>query len=96
MFQERPLQRMEFFRGGEPRHALDGGDVAALGGHGEHQAAVDPLPVDQDGAGPALPVVAPLLDPGQRQVFAQGVQQGHPVVEGEGRSAPLTRSVRSL
>ena len=36
------------------------------------------LPFDQDRAGPALAVVAPLLRPRQAKVFAQGVEQGRP------------------
>ena len=44
--------------------ALDRGDLGALPGDRENQAAVHPAAVQQDRARPALAVVAPLLGAG--------------------------------
>jgi hypothetical protein len=57
--------------------ALDGGDLAALVHDRQGQAGVDPLAVDDDGAGAALAAVAAFFGAGQVQHFAQRVQQGH-------------------
>ena len=50
---------------------------------GEAEAGVDPLPVDQHRAGPALAVVAALLGPGKLQPLTQQVQQGRPRIDVE-------------
>ena len=69
---------MQFLRRAQP---LDGGDLGAVMHHGQSQAGVDALAVEQDGAGAALAVVAALLGARQLQVFAQGVEQGGARVE---------------
>src|SRR5262245_40544167 len=60
------------------RQALDRRDPGAGVHDGEREAGVDAPPVDQDGAGAALAVVAALLGPGQAEVLAQRVQQRGP------------------
>ena len=39
---------------------------------------IDPLAVHMNGAGATFAVIAALFRAGQRQAFAQGVEQGHP------------------
>jgi hypothetical protein len=69
---EGALQRVELAVGGKP---FDGGDPDAVRGHGQLQAAVDRLAVDEYRAGPALAMVATFLGAGQLQLFAQQVEQ---------------------
>ena len=57
------------------RQALDGEDVRAVAADREREARIDPPPVDEDGAGAALPAVAALLGPGQVEAFAQQIEQ---------------------
>src|SRR5215469_2167387 len=64
--------------------AFDGGDFGSIGGDCEGEAGVDAAPVEQDGAGSALAVVAALLAAGEFEVLAQGVEEGSAGVEGEG------------
>jgi hypothetical protein len=68
---ERLLQPRQLPVLGEP---LDADDVGAVVGDRQRQAAVDPLPVEQDRAGSALAVVTALLDPGQVEMLAQEVE----------------------
>jgi hypothetical protein len=85
------LQRVALDEGGLQRvqlpvgdfgsgQALDRGDLGALGRHGQQQAAVDPPTVHQDGASPALTVVAAFFGSGQPEMLAQRVEHGCPVV----------------
>ena len=55
--------------------SFDGRDLVTLDLHGERQARVDALAVDQHGAGSALTVVAAFLSAGQPDVVAPGVQE---------------------
>src|SRR5258708_1695959 len=57
------------------RQPLDGDDLGVLVRDGEGQAAIDASPVEQDGAGAALPVVAALLGAGESEPLAQRIQQ---------------------
>src|SRR5215217_3577432 len=57
------------------RQPLDRRDLPALEGGGERQARQDAPPVDEHRAGPALPLVAALLRAGEREPFAQRVEQ---------------------
>ena len=57
--------------------ALDGLDVAALGLDGEHQAAADRGPVDDDGAGAAHALLAAHVRAGEAQLLAQELRQRH-------------------
>ena len=50
-------------------------DLAAVGLHGQHQARVDRLAVDDDGAGAAVADVAPELGAGQLELVAQHPEQ---------------------
>ena len=56
---------------------LDGFDLAPLRVNGQHAATVDRLAVHNDGAGAARAPVADALGPGQVQVIAHCVEQGH-------------------
>ena len=51
-------------------------DLAAVVHHGQRQAGIDALAIDQHGAGAALAAVAALLGAGQVQHFAQRIEQG--------------------
>jgi hypothetical protein len=42
---------------------------------GEREAAVDSPLVDENGAGAALALIAPLFASGEMQVFAQGIEE---------------------
>jgi hypothetical protein len=79
--QERPLDRMQLRTLVQLSDALDRGDLATLDGDREQEAAVDPLAVEQDRAGPTLAVIAALLGAGQTEPFAQRVEQRGAVVE---------------
>ena len=54
---------------------LDGDDLGVLVCDGEREAAIDAPPVEQDGAGSALPVVAAFLGAGESEPLAQRIQQ---------------------
>src|SRR5262245_47745089 len=56
--------------------ALDGGDSAPAGLHGEHEAARHRLAVEVHGARAAVPGAAAFLGPGQAEVLAKRVEQG--------------------
>ena len=60
---------------------LDGRDLIARMHHGERQAAVDALSVDDDGAGAALSLVAALLRTGQAEMLTQGIEQRYAGIE---------------
>ena len=70
--EERFLERVEPVADGQPLHRRDRG---AIGLDAEHQARVDALAVDDDGARAALPDEAALLRAGQTEVVAQDVEQ---------------------
>jgi hypothetical protein len=57
------------------RQALDRQDLRAVVADREREARVDAPPVEQDGAGPALPAVAALLGSGEVEPFAKQVEQ---------------------
>src|SRR4029077_12912372 len=67
------LDRMPAVGGGE---ALDGGDALAVGLHRQHEAGAHRLPVEQDGARPAHPVLAAHVRAGEVEVFPQEIGQG--------------------
>ena len=60
---------------------LYGHDLVACMHHGERQAAVDALSVDDDGAGAALSLVAALLRTGQAEMLTQGIEQRYAGIE---------------
>ena len=66
-----------------PRQPLHRGDLGVLPHHGQGQAGLDPLAVDQDRARAALAPVTALLGAGQAEPLAQRVEQGHPRLDGE-------------
>jgi len=78
------------------RQPFDGRDVVAVMHHGKRQAAVDSLPVDDDGTGAALPLIAALLRTGEPQMLAQGIEQCRPRVEIEGIRTPVDREIDVL
>ena len=78
MLGERLLHRVQ---GLAVRQPLDGGDVEAVERHGEHKARVRPPPVHEDGAGPALAVVAALLGAREAHPLAQQVEQRRARIE---------------
>jgi hypothetical protein len=51
--------------------------------HRQGEAGIDPPAVDEDSAGAALAMVAPLLGAEESQMLAQSVEQGGAAVEGE-------------
>jgi hypothetical protein len=55
--------------------ALDGRDLVAVGLYGEHQAGADGLPIKEDGAGPAHPMLTPDVGAGEAKVVAQKVAE---------------------
>ena len=86
MVDERLLERMQVVSIG--RQPFDGDDLSVLVRDGEGQAAIDAPPVEQDGAGSALPVVAALLGAGEPEPLAQRIQQRRARINGQlvGRS----------
>src|SRR4051794_39315818 len=72
IFDEGRLHRVELI---PLRQPLDRRDLLALDAGGERQARQDAPPVDEHRAGPALPLVAPLLRAGEREPFPQRVEQ---------------------
>ena len=72
LFDERGLQVRHFIWGAD---AFDRRDVVAVVHTSERQARVDASPVHQNGAGPALAVIAALFRAGQAKVVAQGIQK---------------------
>ena len=73
MLDEGRLQRVQLSPSlAEP---LDRGDLRAVVGDREREAAVGAPPVDQDRARAALAVVAALLGAGEAEVLAQEVEQ---------------------
>jgi hypothetical protein len=50
--------------------------------HRQRQARIDPHAADQHRAGPALPVIAPLLGPRQAQMLAKQIKQRGAHVDG--------------
>src|SRR5260370_12884985 len=81
MRDERLLERVQVVT--VCRHPVNSDDLGVRMRDGERQAAVDPPPVEQDGAGTALPVVTALLRAGEALALAQCVQQGGPGVDGQ-------------
>src|SRR5262249_9806268 len=76
---ERPLQWMQVAVA-EP---LGGDDVGCLMCYCQGQAAERAAPVQEDRAGAALPVVAPLLRAHDSQPLPQGIEQCCPGVHGK-------------
>src|ERR1700722_3526748 len=72
VFDERLLQGMKRARGAE---ALDGGDLAAFVLNCQSEAGIDALAIDQDCAGAARPLIAPLLCPEKVQMLAQQIEK---------------------
>ena len=70
---KRGLHGMKIARLAEP---FDSGDLIALMHHRKRKTRIYPAPVDMDGAGAALPVVAPFFTPGQSDVLAEAIEQG--------------------
>src|SRR5580700_6933804 len=58
--------------------ALDGEDVCSARLHREHETGTGGFPVDEDGAGPAHPVLAAEVCPGEPEVLPQEVGEGPP------------------
>jgi hypothetical protein len=71
-FHERLLDRVE---GGAVGEALDGDDLGAFGLGGQDQAGADEDPVQVDGAGAALALLAGVLGAGEAEAFAQDVEE---------------------
>src|SRR6476620_8008711 len=61
--------------------ALDGRYLVARMHHGERQAAVDALSIDDHRAGAALPLVATLLRTGQPEMLTQRIEQRYARIE---------------
>src|SRR5262249_21964924 len=61
--------------------SLDGGHGGALRRHRQGEAGQYPAAVHQHRAGPALPVIAALLGPGEAEMLAQGIEQGGARIE---------------
>jgi hypothetical protein len=70
-------------------------DFRALVGDREGEAAVHAPPVQQDGAGPALPVIAALLGAGDPEAFAQGIEHRCAGVDRKPMLSPVHGSVIS-
>src|SRR5262245_38541957 len=69
---ERGLQGVRRVR---PRQALDGDDRPSLALDREDEARQHRAPVEQDGAGAALPQLAAVLGPGEPEVLAQRLEE---------------------
>src|SRR5258708_4415321 len=65
---ERPLERVQVVAT-HRRQPLDRDDLTVLMRDGERQAAIDSSPVQQDGAGAALPMIAALLRAGNAEAL---------------------------
>jgi hypothetical protein len=72
MAHERLLHRMQLFAVGEP---LDGPDRTAVGLDGKHETGPDGLAIDEDGAGPAHPMLAADMRPGLPAIVADDVTE---------------------
>jgi hypothetical protein len=70
MLEERSLDGAECVAACE---AFDGRHLRAVYRSGQREAGVDAAPIDQNGAGAALAVVATLFGARQVEVLAQGV-----------------------
>jgi len=70
MLDERLLHRVQ---DAAYRQALGRDDFCSVMRHGQREAAVDALAVEQDGAGAALAMVAALLRAVDTETFPQGV-----------------------
>ncbi len=71
------------------RQPLDGDDLGILVRDSEGQAAIDASPVEQDGAGAALPVVAALLGAGESEPLAQRIQERRAGIDGKPVRCPV-------
>ena len=74
------------------RQALDGGDLGAVGLHGEHQAGAHRVAVEQHRARPAHAVLAAEVGAGEGEVLAEDVGQGLAGLDDIRRGAPFTVS----
>jgi hypothetical protein len=63
--------------------------------HGEREAAVDALSIDDHRAGAALPLVAALLGPCQPEMLTQRIEQSYAWIEIES-AAPAIDSQRHV
>ena len=63
------------------REALDRGDLRAIVHDGKGQARIDAPPVDENGAGAALALIAAFLCPGQVEMLAQQIKQRRARIE---------------
>src|SRR5258708_13122517 len=57
------------------REAFDGRDLVAVRLHGKHQAGSDRLAIDQHGAGPADPVLAPGMGTMENKILTHRIDQ---------------------
>src|SRR4051794_15588221 len=83
MFDESLLQRMQRR---SLRQTFDGGDLRAILHHGQRKARIYAPPVDENGAGAALAVVAALFAAGQIEVEPQRIEERSP---GRDRQRPV-------
>ena len=86
---ERLLQRVE---AGGRRHSLHGFDASSLALEAEVETGQDRPAVDEDRARSALAQLAAVLGPGQREVFAQNLEEG--LVRRESDFDPLAVDVK--
>ncbi len=87
MVDERLLESMQVVAIG--RQPLDGDDLGVLVRDSQGQAAIDASSVEQDGAGPALPVVAALLGAGEAEPLAQCIQQRRACIDNKRMYCPV-------
>src|SRR3954447_19417761 len=71
------------------REPLDRRHLPPIALRRQSQAGQDPLAVDQHGACPARPLIAPLLRAGQLEHLAQRVEQCHPTVQPQPTRVPV-------
>ncbi len=69
---ERGLQRVRF---AIARHALDGGELRAVGPHGEDQTGKDGFAVQMNGATPARSLIAAAFGSDEPEVVTEDVEQ---------------------
>src|SRR5947209_412672 len=68
---------------------LDSDDLAVLVRDSQREAAIDTPPIEQNGTGATLPVVAALLGTGKSEMFAQRIQERCPRIDGEPVYCPI-------
>ncbi len=82
------LDRVQLAR---PCQPLDGGDLVAVGLHGEHRAALHRRAVEEHGAGAAVGGVAAGVGAGQPEALAQQVGQQQPGLDVGGTPLAVDR-----